>query len=103
MAIKFLSESYFFQASGSLTSLESQTRDPSLKSFPEYLCSSTSAGFEPANLGSRGEHVTPRPPRPISEMNLIMQYIKKFRVAVFMVALLQNDWTDFYDIFLYIW
>ena len=25
--------------------------------------SSTSAGFEPANLGSRGEQVTPRPPR----------------------------------------
>ena len=24
---------------------------------------STSAGFEPANLGSRGEHVTPNPPR----------------------------------------
>ena len=25
---------------------------------------STSVGFEPANLGCRGEHVTPRPPRP---------------------------------------
>ena len=25
---------------------------------------STSVGFEPANLGSRGEYVTPRPPRP---------------------------------------
>jgi hypothetical protein len=25
---------------------------------------STSAGFEPANFGSQGEHGTPRPPRP---------------------------------------
>ena len=48
---------------------------PSLNSLPEDLCSgylrpeknpSTSAGFEPANLGSRGQHVTPRPPRPTS-------------------------------------
>ena len=42
-------------------------------SLPENLCSgflrpenpspSTSAGFEPTKLGSRGEHFTPRPPR----------------------------------------
>ena len=46
---------------------------PSLKSLPEDLCSgflrpeknqSASVGFEPANLGSRVEHVTSRPPRP---------------------------------------
>ena len=39
---------------------------PSLKSLPEDLRPeknpSTSIGFEPANLGSRGEHVIPRPP-----------------------------------------
>jgi hypothetical protein len=23
-----------------------------------------SAGFEPANLGTKGQHVTPRPPKP---------------------------------------
>jgi hypothetical protein len=26
-----------------------------------------SAGFEPANLGTRGQHATPRPPKPLSE------------------------------------
>ena len=57
----------------SLTSLRSQTRNPQLKVPPGVLVlgifmswknPSTSAGFEPANLGSRGEHVTSRPPRP---------------------------------------
>ena len=55
-----------------LTSLKSQTRDPQLKVPPGGLVlmslrpeknPSTSARFQPANLGSRGEHVTPRPPR----------------------------------------
>ena len=26
----------------------------------------TSAGFEPANLGTRGQHATPRPPKPLN-------------------------------------
>ena len=73
MSIKFCSEAYFFQAWGSLTGLKSQTRDPHLKFPPGGLVlriftfwkknPSTSAGFEPANLGSRGKHVIPRPPR----------------------------------------
>ena len=25
-----------------------------------------SAGFEPANLGTKGQHATPRPPKPLS-------------------------------------
>jgi hypothetical protein len=25
----------------------------------------TSAGFEPANLGTKGQHATPRPPKPL--------------------------------------
>ena len=24
-----------------------------------------SAGFEPANLGTKGQHATPRPPKPV--------------------------------------
>ena len=53
--------------------LKSQTRDPQLKVppgglelriFTSWKNPSTSAGFQPANLGSRGEHVTSRPPRP---------------------------------------
>ena len=63
----------FFQVWGSLTSLKSQTRNPKLKVpsgglllriFMSWKSLSTSVGFEPANLRSRGEHVTPRPPRP---------------------------------------
>ena len=56
----------FFQAWGSLTSLKSQTLDPQLKVLPRgksWKNPSTSAGFEPVNLGSRGEHITSRPPR----------------------------------------
>ena len=68
-----LAQMHIFQAWGSLTSLNSQTRDPQLNVPPGGLvlriCTSwkippPSAGFEPANLGSRGDHVTPRPPRP---------------------------------------
>ena len=74
MKIKFC-WGLFFQAWDSLTSLKSQTRDPQLKVplgglllriFMSWKNPSTSAGLEPANLGSRGEHVTPRPTRPTS-------------------------------------
>ena len=53
-------------------SLKSQTRDPQLKVPPGGLVLRiftsrknplTSVWFEPTNLGSRGKHVTPRPPR----------------------------------------
>jgi len=27
-----------------------------------------SAGFEPANLGTKGQHATPRPPKPYKKM-----------------------------------
>ena len=51
----------------------SQNQDPQLKVPPGGLVlrmftslknPSTSAGFEVANLGSQGEHVAPKPPRP---------------------------------------
>ena len=70
MPIKFCSEAW-----GCLTSLKSQTRDPQLKVPPRGLVLRifmswknplTSVGFEPANLGSRCKHITPRPPRPKS-------------------------------------
>ena len=59
-------------------SLKSQTREPqfkvrsgglALRNFTSWKNPSTSAGFEPANLGSQGEHVTPRPPRPTKKYN----------------------------------
>ena len=68
MPIKFNSEAW-----DSLTSLKSKTRYQCLKSLPEDLCSGIlrpeksidlSRFLNPWNLGSRGEHVTPRPPRP---------------------------------------
>ena len=48
-----------------------------LRIFTSLKNPSTSAGFEPAKFGSRGEHVTPRSPRPtghrrISEDNIRM-------------------------------
>ena len=69
--IKFCSEAYFFSLGVSLTSLKSQTQDPQIKVPPTggaqdfYVLKnpSTSAEFEPANLGFRDEHVTPRPTR----------------------------------------
>ena len=57
----------------SLISLKSQNRDPQLevppggmvlRIFTSWKNPSTSVGYEPASLGSRGEHVTPKPPRP---------------------------------------
>ena len=35
-----------------------------IRIFTSLKNPTTSAEFEPANLGSRGDHVTPRPPRP---------------------------------------
>ena len=76
MPIKFY-WGLIFQAWGSLTSLESLTREPQLKVppgglvlkiFTSWKNSLISAVFEPANFGSRGKHVTPRPPGPTSSI-----------------------------------
>ena len=75
----------FFQAWGSLTRLRSQTQDPQLEVTPGGLVlrifkswknPSTSAGFEPANLGARGEHVTPRPSRPTTFTLILPFFIR---------------------------
>ena len=79
--IKFWSDVYF-QAWGSLTSL---TMDPQLKIPPGGLVlsifmswknPSTSAGFEPANLVSRSEHGTPRPPRPTTVRQYLHTWVR---------------------------
>jgi len=36
-----------------------------LRIFSRPKNSTASAGFEPANLGTKGQHVTPRPPKPL--------------------------------------
>ena len=80
----------FFQAWGPLTNLKSQTRDPQLKvppgglvlrSFTSWKNPSTSAGFKPVNLGSRGEHVTARPPRPTMKQLTYLEARGMFVVA----------------------
>ena len=62
-----------FRGLFSLTSLKTQTRASRLKVasgglvlriFKSWKNPSTSVGFESSNLRSRGEHVTPRTPRP---------------------------------------
>ena len=75
-----------FVAWGSLTSLKSQIRDPQLKDppggglvlriFTSWKNPSTSAGFEPADHGFRGEHVTPRPPRLGSGKGRVRDYCR---------------------------
>jgi hypothetical protein len=34
-----------------------------------------SAGFEPANLGTRGQHATPRKPKPLTVLSLKIQVL----------------------------
>ena len=62
-----------------------------LRIFTSWKNPSTSARFEPANLGSRGEHVTPRPPRPIlNNLNSIT-----YSILSFLVHLWERSWIVF--------
>ena len=42
-----------------------------------------SSGFKPTNLGSRGEHVTPRPPRPTSANQILSSRLILFTKGLF--------------------
>jgi hypothetical protein len=33
-----------------------------------------SAGFEPVNLGTKGQHATSRPPKPLCRVNTFVKY-----------------------------
>ena len=33
------------------------------------------AGFEPANLGTKGQHTTPRPPKPLSQSLYLLCFL----------------------------
>jgi len=35
-----------------------------------------SAGFEPADFGTKGQHATPRPPKPLTGYSTPLFYIK---------------------------
>ena len=69
--MKFCSEAYFFGLE--VFQRAWNLRPPALvppggiviRIFTSWKNPSTLAGFEPANLESRGEHVTPRPPRSV--------------------------------------
>ena len=102
MSIKFCSDAYFFQACGSLTSLKSQTQDPRLKVppgglvlriFTSWKNLSTSAWFE-----SRGEHVTPRPPRPTS---FYLTFISLISFIYHYSRLRKIHWFTYYHSYFY--
>ena len=42
-----------------------------------------SAGFEPANLGTKGQHATPRPPKPILYIVVVITFTLVHRVSVY--------------------
>jgi len=48
-----------------------------------------SAGFEPANLGTKGQHANPKPPKPLSFMYMIKNIIK-------MIKILKIDYTIYH-------
>ena len=76
MPITFCSDANFFRLEVLKRAWNLRLWTPSLKSLPEdwsWKNPSTSDGFEPANLGSRGEHVTPRPRKP-TNMNLVFKH-----------------------------
>ena len=45
-----------------------------LRIFSPFKNATASAGFEPANLGTKGQHATPRPPKP-KIINMLINYI----------------------------
>ena len=37
-----------------------------------------SAGFEPANLGTKGQHATPRQPKPLVDIIVLTKYTEQY-------------------------
>ena len=58
-----------------------------LRIFTSWKNPSTSIGFEPANLGSRDEHVTPRPPRPTYARHWNCRVNRRYKEAYVLVCL----------------
>jgi len=44
----------------------SPPKEGMLRIFSPFKIPTASAGFEPANLGTKGQHDTPRPPKPLN-------------------------------------
>jgi hypothetical protein len=52
-----------------------------------------SAGFEPANLGTKGQHATPRPPKPqigVDKLNLRLDGAVCFVLEAYVCVMLQG-------------
>jgi len=49
-----------------------------LKIFFALKNPTASAGFEPANLGTKGQHATPRPPKPLYYIYILVKIHVKF-------------------------
>ena len=59
------------------TALTSPPKEGVLRIFSPLKNPTASAGFEPANLGSKGQHATPRPPKPLYIYMRSSTYIKQ--------------------------
>ena len=63
--------------------LTSPPKEGVLRIFSALKNPTTSVGFEPANLGTKGQHVTSRPPKPLVPcLNDIKININKIPVAL---------------------
>ena len=55
----------------------SPLKEGMLRIFFRPKNSTASAGFEPANLGTKGQHATPRPPKPITRYLVVNRIVVK--------------------------
>jgi hypothetical protein len=54
---------------------------PLLRIFSALKNPTATAGFEPANFGTKGQHATPRPPKPLSNRWYVLDQHKKIHVS----------------------
>ena len=52
-----------------------------------------SAGFEPANLGIKGQHATPRPPKPLWIRYIINIEVQLLVIYIFWIWLMYGRWS----------
>ena len=62
-----------------------------LRIFSPLKNPTASAGFEPANLGTKGQHATPRPPKPLPDIILKDKQVTYISGVQFLGVLLEHD------------
>ena len=58
----------------------SPPKEGALRTFFALKILTASAGFEPTNLGTKGQHATPRPPKPF---HLLMWLLKSGHLEIY--------------------